>query len=134
MLSRQIKIFIFVGFITVSVDFLIYKTLLSFMLMQVDLAKGVGFVGGTLFSYFANRFWTFSSPNHPKRSAVRFVVLYCLTLVINILVNAGVLSILSESIVAENVAFLLATGTSAVINFLGMKWLVFNLNFGKPKV
>ena len=129
MLNRQIKIFIFVGLITVSVDFLIYKTLLSHMLMQVDLAKGVGFVGGTLFSYFANRFWTFRSPNHLKHSAVRFIILYCLTLMINILVNAGVLSILSELILAENLAFLIATGTSAVINFLGMKWLVFNSKF-----
>lgn len=48
---------------------------------------------------------------------------------INILVNAGVLSILSELILAENLAFLIATGTSAVINFLGMKWLVFNSKF-----
>ena len=135
MLNRQIKFFLFIGFMTVVVDFLVYQTLISLILLQVALAKGLGFVSGTLFSYFANRFWTFSDTEHAKHSAIRFALLYCMTLMINILVNAGILDIFRDLTLVENIAFLLATATSAVINFLGMKWLVFNskIHIGRKK-
>ena len=133
MFQRQIKVFLFVGLMTVGIDFLTYKTLISLMSIQIDWAKGFGFVLGTCFSYLANRFWTFSDTVHPKHSAVRFISLYCLTLVINVSVNAGVLSFLHQLIFIENIAFLTATVISATVNFLGMKWLVFNSKIMKDK-
>ncbi|MDC0345976.1 GtrA family protein [Planktomarina sp.] len=134
MYSRQIRIFLLVGLLTVSVDFLIYQSLLSLLVSQVVIAKGCGFTGGVICAYFSNRFWTFGTVKHPKLNVIRFGALYSLTLLINVSINSGVLIILNEVLFAEKIAFLLATGTTAVINFLGMKWLVFNLNFGKPKV
>ena len=57
MYNWQIKIFLLVGLATVTVDFLIYRSLLSLFLMEVNFAKGFGFTGGVLFAYFSNRFW-----------------------------------------------------------------------------
>ena len=133
MFQRQIKVFLFVGLMTVGIDFLAYTTLISLLSIQIDWAKGFGFVLGTCFSYLANRFWTFNDTVHPRHSAVRFISLYFLTLVINVSVNAGALSGLHQLMFIENIAFLTATVISAIINFLGMKWLVFSTKIMKEK-
>ena len=92
-------------------------------------AKGLGFIGGTIFAYFANRFWTFNQPSIRAGSAIRFIMVYLLGLGINIAANQIVLD-LSEQRLAANelilvIAFILATGISATLNFIGMKFFVF---------
>jgi putative flippase GtrA len=58
-------------------------------------------------------------------STWRFALLYGTTLTFNVLVNAVSLHILQGMIWGKQGAFLLATGVSAFLNFLGMKYLVF---------
>ena len=125
MIKRELAVFLVVGSLTVLIDFLTYRGLVWTGWMTVDLAKAVGFLTGTLFAYFANKVWTFGHQEHASGSVWRFVLLYAITLGANVLVNAGCLALLSTLSIAVPVAFLIATGISAVLNFLGMKLFVF---------
>jgi putative flippase GtrA len=83
------------------------------------------FLAGTLFAYFANRFWTFGHKPHPPGSSWRFAILYAATLVVNVFVNSLTLRLLADMTAIVQLAFLMATGISASLNFLGMKFFVF---------
>jgi len=125
MIQRELAIFLVVGASTVFVDFIIYRGILGFQFMEVDMAKATGFLVGTLFAYFANRFWTFGHKSHITGSAWRFSALYLSTLGANVLINALALKLLADVAAFFQLAFLLATGVSACLNFLGMKFFVF---------
>ena len=125
MIKRELAIFLIVGMSTVLVDFISYRGLIGFQVMEVDMAKAAGFLVGTLFAYFANRFWTFGHNPHVPGSVWRFSALYASTLGANVLTNALVLKLLADMAIAIQLAFLLATGVSACLNFLGMKLFVF---------
>ena len=59
-----------------------------------------------------------------------FIALYLITLIINVGVNSGVVSVLGEEELFLMLAFLLATGTSATLNIVGMQMIV----FGKQRI
>ncbi|WP_310630224.1 GtrA family protein [Paraburkholderia sp.] len=123
MIRRELAIFLVVGSLTVLVDFLSYRGMVRFGLIDVDIAKGISFILGTAFAYFANRLWTFGRTNHASGTAWRFIALYACTLAANVAVNAAILHVASTF--AVQLAFLVATGISASLNFIGMKWFVF---------
>ena len=160
MIKRELAIFLIVGTLTVMIDFLTYRGLVWAQLLGVDSAKGLGFLTGTVFAYFANRFWTFGHKAHAVGSAWRFIILYSLTLATNVLVNAFLISYLPIQLpvlldmlkaaiqlimidqpiyvpvnnmlnkllhqeITIQMAFLIATITSAALNFIGMKLFVF---------
>jgi len=125
MIKRELVIFLIVGASTVLVDFMSYRSLIQFQVMEVNMAKAIGFLVGTLFAYFANRFWTFGHKSHAPGSGLRFSALYASTLGANVLINALALKLLADIAIAFQLAFLLATGVSATLNFLGMKLFVF---------
>ena len=125
MIKRELAIFLVVGALTVLVDFVSYRGLIGFGVMAVDMAKATGFLIGTLFAYFANRFWTFGHKPHVPGSAWRFAVLYASTLGANVLINSLTLKLFADAVAAISLAFLVATGVSASLNFLGMKFFVF---------
>jgi len=122
-LSNEIKKFLLVGGITVLIDFLAYSLLL---ILNVDLtvAKAISFLTGTIFSYFANRKWTFSySGSHGK--FYLFIIVYSINLLVNVSSNDFVIWLLGSSSIIVLFAFIIATGISAILNFIGMKYLVF---------
>lgn len=125
MIRRELVIFLIVGVAAVLVDFLTYHGLVNFQVMEVDIAKLTGFLTGTIFAYFGNRFWTFSQRSRAKGSAWRFATLYAFTLGANVLTNAISLKLLADMTLAFQVAFVLATGVSASLNFLGLRLFVF---------
>lgn len=125
MIRREAATFLVVGGVTVLVDFASYTLLQSWIRLPVDVAKGLGFLIGTAFAYFANRHWTFGHQEPARGSAWRFALLYGITLAFNVLVNAASLHAMQGMAWDRQGAFLLATGVSASLNFLGMKYLVF---------
>jgi putative flippase GtrA len=125
MIRREAAIFLVVGSITVVVDFAAYTLLQGWLTLPVDVAKGVGFLVGTAFAYFANRHWTFGHQNSAQGSAWRFALLYGVTLAFNVMINAACLHVFLGLAWSRQVAFLMATGVSACLNFLGMKYFVF---------
>ena len=89
-IRRELGIFLIVGLITVGIDFLIYR---GFMFLKplglesINIAKGIGFISGTVFAYFANRIWTFKQQITASGSLYRFTVVYIFGLISNIVVN-----------------------------------------------
>lgn len=126
MIRRELAIFLIVGSLTVLLDFLVYRGLVWTEMLSLNMAKGIGFLAGTVFSYFANRFWTFGHKVHAAGSAWRFGLLYATSLGANVLANSTALTALPPMATSIQVAFLLATGVSTILNFLGMKLFVFN--------
>ena len=128
MIRRELAVFLIVGSLTVVIDFLAYRKLLWSGVLPLSMAKATSFLIGTAFAYFANRAWTFNRQSHASGSAWRFMLLYALTLGANVVINATVLHLLTDAAMvtsAMHIAFLLATGVSAFLNFVGMKLFVF---------
>lgn len=125
MIRRELAIFLIVGSLTVLVDFFVYRGFVWMGFIGIDWAKAIGFLAGTVFAYFANRIWTFGHTGHAPGSAWRFAVLYSITLGANVWANALALAVMGEALLSVQLAFLLATGVSASLNFLGMKFFVF---------
>ncbi len=126
MIQKEIRTFLVVGTLTVCVDFLFYQLFLRSEFLPVPLAKALGFIAGTVFAYFANRYWTFQHRSPTAQSVVRFYVLYGLTLLVNVMTNALIIKALPNVDVAVHLAFIVATGLSAILNFVGLKMFVFN--------
>ncbi|MFT5644016.1 MAG: putative flippase GtrA [Janthinobacterium sp.] len=133
MSRRAPALFIVVGSLTVLLDFIAYRSLVWIGFFSVALAKAGGFLLGTVFAYFANRRWTFAPPTaeqaHAPGSGWRFIWLYAVTLGTNVALNGLFLAALdsasTEMPVAMPVAFVMATGVSAILNFFGLKLFVF---------
>jgi putative flippase GtrA len=121
-LNTELGRFLIVGLTTVAIDFTVYRLLLATGLV-VGLAKTAGFIAGTVFAYFANKKWTFGVQRTGVDAieAARFAAVYAVSLAANVTTNGVVLHFLPSIVLA----FLVATGVSATMNFLGMKFLVF---------
>jgi len=109
----------------VSLDFVVYLFMLFFLNLGTELSKGVGFSCGALFAYFANRTFTFKSSAAGLFAFALFWVLYIVTLLINILVNEFSLSVFGKEGIGIGLSLFIATAVSALINFIGMKYLIF---------
>lgn len=121
---RQSLRFLLVGGTTVLLDLAVYGSLL-WSGIAVSPAKAAGFVAGTLFAYVANWLFTFGGAAGGGRTMMRFAAVYTVNLGVNVAANALVLLVLGTSRAALIAAFLVATGLSATLNFLGMKHWVF---------
>ncbi|MBW3654818.1 MAG: GtrA family protein [Gemmatimonadetes bacterium] len=122
--SAQLRRFLVVGLLTVAVDGAAYRALL-WAGVPVHAAKAAGFGTGSVFAYFANRAYTFGSRARGARTFAAFAGVYLATLAVNVAVNAAVLARAGRGDGAVALAFLCATATSATLNFMGMKHLVF---------
>ena len=122
--AQQMKRFLVVGVGSVGIDSLAYFGLIFLGDHQFskDLAKAISFILGTLFAFVANKFWTFESPKRSLFEVISFFLLYLTTMLINVSVNHGVRLLLPKTLVT---AFVCATATSTVLNFLGQKFIAF---------
>lgn len=120
---RPLLRFLLVGGTTVLVDGVTYS-LLTRSGLDVDVAKAFGFAVGACFAYVANWRFTFGA-RRSRWSEVLFVLVYALALGLNVSVNAVARDWLGDGAVSATVAFLAATGVSAVWNFVGMYLFVF---------
>jgi putative flippase GtrA len=143
---KQITKFFIIGVSAVLVDFIIYYLLSDLLSVQLDVSKAVGFMVGTVYTYFLNKMWTWRhTEKSNKGMVIKFGLVYAVSFVFNILINKYGLVLIDEFDVSLNcnfvktnelttlfsikghkfLAFFLATLVSAVINFIGQKFLVF---------
>ena len=118
-LKGELKRFLIAGLSAVGTDFITYYVMLNFL--HHDIAKTLSFISGTVVAFVVNKYWTFERYEKSYKQIFQFIILYSTTLFINVIVNRLVLNF------AELVflAFLIATGTSTILNFVGQKWWVF---------
>lgn len=125
MIKRELSIFLVVGVSTVVVDYIFYQGMVALQWVTIDIAKAFGFIIGTFYAYFANRFWTFSHKETANNSVLKFALLYSVTLSANVLINSQLLEFLGNVDYPVQISFFFATGVSAALNFIGMKFIVF---------
>ncbi len=124
--QKQIFKFLIVGTLTVLIDYIFYYLFLFFL--STTFAKGISFIIGAVFAFIANKIYTFNYNQFSKKSIIFFVLLYLLSLFVNIAVNDFCLLILTNSILKIEISFIISTSVSALINYLGMKYFVFKNN------
>jgi putative flippase GtrA len=136
--QKQIIKFGIIGVAAVMVDLFFYYIFLSIfpekffkVISNEAVAKTLSFLCGMTVTYFSNKFWTWKQNNRSNRRLFKFGVLYGMSLLINVSTNLIVLFSLREFVVFSAVpykyfiAFLAATCTSALFNFVGQKYWVF---------
>ncbi len=125
LLNRERLTFLGVGISAVLIDYGVYYGLQSFAQGAVDAAKALGFLSGAVFAYWANQKFTFEHEADNRYSLWRFCLVYALSLFGNIALNNVSLGLLADLAYGFTMAFVIATGFSAVFNYLGMKFFVF---------
>jgi putative flippase GtrA len=116
---RRMVRFAVVGGTSVLVDFLAYRFLSAEL--SPNLAKGCSFAAGMVVGFIGNKYWTFESKKSTAGEPITYIGLYAVTLAVNIAVNAVTLGLTGWN----GFAFLAATGTTTVLNYLGLRWLTF---------
>lgn len=115
------------GCFVVLVDFSVYRLL--FPHTSIIAAKAIAYIAGTVTGFFINKYWTFKSKKTLWKEAVRYAILYACSAIVNTLVNKAMFTISGLLILA----YLVATGISTVLNFLGQKFFIFNKANGGSK-
>lgn len=137
-LRKQLIKFSLIGVLAVLVDLIVYYLLLNvypeklFSVVSNEmLSKAVSFICGMSVTYALNKIWTWKLTNHSNRRIVKFAFLYGSSLALNVGTNSTMLFLLytyRHLLDLPNkyfIAFVIATGISASLNFAGQKLWVF---------
>jgi len=118
--------YIFVGLLAFSTDVFFYIVGLSFGLPNFQ-AKAISFVLGMNLSFFLNRAFTFRT-SETRFGKVKFVSVYMSSLAVNVSMNSFlVMKLAHDNQFSKLFAFFAASASAIVINFVGMRYIVFKL-------
>ncbi len=118
-LKKEIFRFLIAGLFAVATDLIVYLLLLN--ILPTSFSKFISYFTGTFVSYLINKYWTFERNKASKPEISKFIVLYSLTLLLNVGFNHLILILTLNKFLA----FIIATGVSTMTNFIGQKWWVF---------
>lgn len=117
--KKELKLFLAAGLSAVGTDLFMYYILQNFF--ATGTSKAISFLLGAIVAFIINKYWTFEKHEKSFKEIIQFGILYILTLGANVIANKIVLQ--NTRIVL--LAFLVATGISTVLNFIGQKFWVF---------
>ena len=117
--NKQIR-FLIVGGTSTLIDYILYM-LLSIRL-DVSISKLISMLCASIFSYINNKNWTFS--NKEKTNTI-MIIKYVGSQIVNISVNILVNAIMYKLLGIKTIAFIFATGTAMVVNYLLQNYIVY---------
>ena len=118
--KNDIVRFIFIGGCSTIIDFAVYM-LLSLQL-PITISKGTSMICASVFSYFANKNFTFEVKEKTNVIyLVKFYLVFAANFCSNILTNCLVYRWLESKFLA----FVLATLVGMTVNYTGQKFIVF---------
>jgi putative flippase GtrA len=142
--SKELTKFIISGLLAVLVDFIVYFLLSQFL--DMNLSKALSFMSGMLVTYNLNKYWTWRQPDKNNKRLLLFVALYAVAMIVNVFSNQLAFNTLpnneficsirnSEAVLKDLItvkidkvlAFIIATGISATLTFLGQKFWLFKV-------
>jgi putative flippase GtrA len=142
--SKELTKFIISGLLAVLVDFIVYFLLSQFL--DMNLSKALSFMSGMLVTYNLNKYWTWRQPDKNNKRLLLFVALYAVAMIVNVFSNQLAFNTLpnneficsirnSEAVLKDLItvkidkvlAFIIATGVSATLTFLGQKFWLFKV-------
>ena len=95
------------------------------------MSKTLSFLCGLSVTYQLNKRWTWRRRDRSNRRLVKFLMLYGVSLILNVSMNSLFLAVLHRNDVFAAVphkylvAFVGATGICSVFNFIGQKFWIF---------
>jgi putative flippase GtrA len=149
MISRETYIeltkFGIVGAMCFGMDLSIYYGLTMLPWMPTFVAKSLSVVSSTLFNYYLNKTWTWGQNNRDAKRFTRYIALYSVSGLLNVLSNElflqwlpdnefQMLIVHTEQAIQKPfftikldkfLAVIGATVVGMVVNFIGQKWWVF---------
>lgn len=137
--KKQLTKFVLIGGLAVITDLACYYILLNLIpagtfappLTNEAVSKSLSFLCGLSVTYWFNKRWTWRKKDRDNTRLVRFLLVYGLSLVLNVGINSGMLGLLhAQPMLADVpgkylVAFVGATGACSIFNFLGQKFWIF---------
>ena len=150
MISRETYIeltkFGIVGVLCFGLDLSIYYGLTTLPWIPTFIAKSISVVSSTLFNYYLNKTWTWGQNNRDAKRFTRYVALYSISGLLNVLSNELFLQWLPDNEfqmlimhtelaiqkpfftikLDKFIAVIGATLVGMMVNFIGQKWWVFN--------
>jgi len=122
-LIGQLLRFATVGVLGAVVDFTVYHGLLHLGLSTYA-ARTLSFTCGTATAYVLNRRWAFRVEGGPRR-VIGFSILYVITFLVIIAVNAASLTLLPNRWWTVSLAWALSQGVGTTCNFVMLRMVVF---------
>lgn len=136
---KQLTKFVLIGGLAVLTDLACYYGFLNLIpadafgppLDNEAVSKSLSFLCGLSVTYWLNKIWTWRRKDRDTRRLMRFLLIYGISLVLNVGINSGLLHLLHTHAVFASVpfkyfiAFVGATGSCSVFNFLCQKYWIF---------
>ena len=125
-LIKQVNYFLIAGFIAVSIDYSIYSLTLNHV--GLILSKLFGFYSGVVISFLMNSLFTFKKIGKrfvTSKYFLRYFILLSINMLINVTINFLLIKFFFTLPNINFWAFSVATFFRMLLNFIGMKLLVF---------
>lgn len=122
--------FVLVGVMNTIIGTTVMFVAYNFLGLGYWISSALNYIVGSIFSYFANKYFTFKSENKSGKEIVRFVlnIVLCYFIAYGLakpIINVLLGSIISNISLLEQLGMILGMGIFIIINFLGQKFFVF---------
>ncbi|WP_353057157.1 MULTISPECIES: GtrA family protein [Paenibacillus] len=116
--------FLIIGFLNTIVSFLTFALLLHFINLNYIIALVLSYLVGVIHSYLWNLYWTFSQKESSFKSVGRFIIVYILTFLVNLLILYLLVDyMMFNKFISQGVALFVTT----LISYFGHKYWSFRI-------